>query len=241
MHWRKINQNLTFSTNRDSLGVPRVEPISIPFQIKSSYTPVIDITINDSVEVKRATFDTGYGGYLSLNGDVIPEDIQILRTLNGYGSTGLYGSSFDTIYNVKADVKLGGFVQSGLVNFTIGKNKSLLGMDYLSQFDVVLDWNQQKIDLYPKNISEFKDLKSFGVSPKWMEGKLVVGTLEVNSKAQKSGIKVGDEIVELNGWSFHEPALETYCEMMIALHTEKPDSLIIKFKNGNEFRVSGKN
>ncbi len=234
--WKIENQNksMFFASSKEKLNVTDGDRMEIEFQTKMTYTPVIDLTINDSTTIKRVTFDTGYGGYLSLDGDYLDSTLTILEKSYGYSSTGLYGSSYDTVMDVKTNMTVGGFTQSAPVVFSQVKSKNLLGMDFLNQFDVILDWNTNTIELYPVKL-EKQQLRSFGLSPKWHDEKLIVGSVSKGSLAELDGINVGDVIVKLNRWNFKDPYLSTYCEMMLEMHGKKVSVMNIELEDGRSY------
>jgi predicted aspartyl protease len=204
------------------------------FAPKSSYTPVVDITVNDSTTIKRITFDTGYGGYLTLNGNNFDSSLTVLEKSYGYSSSGLYGSVFDTVLEVKTNMTLDGFNQKGPVNYSMSKSKNLLGMDFLNQFEIVLDWNTNTVELYPTKVKNQK-IKSFGFSPKWHEGKLIVGSVARGSVAEIEGLNVGDVIVKLNRFDFREPRLDMYCSMMLELHGKRVEVISLELEDGRSY------
>ncbi|MCT4622962.1 MAG: retroviral-like aspartic protease family protein, partial [Schleiferiaceae bacterium] len=67
-HWKIDSKNnaMYFASRKDQLEIPDSEPLVLPFKMKRTYTPVVDLVVDDSVEVNNATFDTGFAGYLSL-------------------------------------------------------------------------------------------------------------------------------------------------------------------------------
>ena len=234
--WKIDNQkkSMFFASSKDKLNAVDSDRLKIKFQTKMTYTPVVDLSISDSTTIKRVTFDTGYGGYLSLDGDHFDSTFTVLEKSYGYSSTGLYGSSFDTVLDVKTNMSVGGFNQEAPVVFSMAKSKNLLGMDFLNQFDIILDWNTNTIELHPVKLKP-QSVKSFGLTPKWQDEKLIVGSVSKGSSAEADGIKVGDVIVKLNRWEFKEPRLETYCDMMLELHGKKVSKVNLEFEDGRSY------
>lgn len=234
--WKIENQKKTMflASSKDKLNVSDNDHVEIEFKTKATYTPVIDLTLSDSTTIKRVTFDTGYGGYLTLNGDYYDSTLIVAEQSYGYGSTGLYGSSFDTVLDCKSNMSIGGFSQSAPIVFSSAKSKNLLGMDFLNQFDVILDWSTNTIGLYPTNLKK-QTIKSFGLTPKWKDDKLIVGSVSKGSIAEMDGVKVGDVIVKLNRWDFREPRLYNYCEMMLEFHGKKISVMNLEFEDGRSY------
>lgn len=229
-----VNNTMTFASTKDQLNLPKGEPVLVDFTPKITYTPEINLMLNDSVELKSVTFDTGYGGYLIADSDYLDSTFNVVEKSYGYGSTGLYGSAFDTTYEAKIPMTIGRFTQVAPVGFSVAKGKNLLGMDFFNQFNLVMDWNTNTMELY-KNGNTPPKIYSLGMTPKWYDGKLVVGTIAKGSMAEEEGIKVGDGIVKLNTWNFKEPKLDTYCEMMIELQETRPDAIKVVLEDGRSY------
>jgi len=240
--WKIENQNkaMFFASSKEKLSVGDNDRLAIDFQTKTTYSPVIDLSISDSTTIKRVTFDTGYGGYLSLDGDYFDSTLTVLEKSYGYSSTGLYGSSYDTVLDVKTSMTFGDFNQVAPVVFSMAKSKNLLGMDFINQFDVVLDWNTNTIELYPVKL-ESQKIKSFGLTPKWNDKKLIVGSVSKGSLAEIDGIEVGDVIVKLNRWDFREPRLATYCDMMLELHGKNVSVMRLELEDGRSYTFTKDN
>jgi hypothetical protein len=228
-----------FASRKDQLEIPDSEPLVLPFKMKRTYTPVVDLVVDDSVEVNNATFDTGFAGYLSLGFGYLEDGYKEGEKSVGYGSTGLYGSTMDTIIETLRTISIGDFKQEGLVKYHYGGSKRLLGMDFFNQFDVVMDWEEKQMSLYPKEL-EKQTHRSLGFTPKWMDGKLIVGTVAYGSEAEKEGLKVGDEIVKLNQFNFYNPSLSTYCRMMNYLRSNRVEVVDVEFIDGRQFRFEKK-
>lgn len=240
-HWKIDSKNnaMYFTSRKDQLEIPDSEPLVLPFKMKRTYTPVVDLVVDDSVEVNNATFDTGFAGYLSLGFGYLEDGYKEGEKSVGYGSTGLYGSTMDTIIETLRTVAIGDFQQVGLVKYHYGGSKRLLGMDFFNQFDVVMDWEEKQMSLYPKEL-EKQPHRSLGFTPKWMDGKLIVGTVAYGSEAEKEGLKVGDEIVKLNQFNFYNPSLSTYCRMMNYLRSNRVEVVDVEFIDGRQFRFEKK-
>lgn len=234
--WKIENQKKTMflASSTDKLNALDNDHIEIGFKTKITYTPVVDLTINDSTTIKRVTFDTGFGGYLTLGGNYYDSTFTVAEKSYGFSSTGLYGSSFDTVLDCKANMSIGGFNQSAPIVFSSAKSKNLLGMDFINQFDVTLDWGANTIELYPSNLKK-QTLKSFGLTPKWKDDTLIVGSISEGSLAELDGVKVGDVIVKLNRWDFREPRLYNYCEMMLEIHGKKVAVMNVEFEDGRSY------
>lgn len=240
--WKIENEKkrMFFASSKEKLNIADSDRIVVEFDTKATFTPVVDLTVNDSTTIKRVTFDTGYGGYLTVNGNYLDPTLTVTEKSYGYSSTGLYGSSFDTVLDVMANMSIAGLNQNAPVVFSKAKKTNLLGMDFLNQFDVILDWKTNTVELYPIKLKS-QNIKSFGLTPKWLDDKLIVGSVSKGSLAESDGIKVGDVIVKLNRWEFREPHLDTYCEMMLELHGKKTSVMALELEDGRSYTFTKDN
>ncbi len=225
-------QELFFSSDKQGLIPVNDQPYILPFLIKTSFTPVVSLTVNNT-QIKHVTFDTGYAGYLSLGG-VMPEPDSILAHSFGYGSSGLYGSNFDTVLFVNTQLQIDSFSQNIIAKYEKGNTKKLLGINFMSQFTLILDWELNQVEFYVDSLEEQSN-ESYGFSPKWLNNKLIIGTLHQEFLPIKNGLKVGDEIKIINQWDFSEPSLETYCDMIIALRSKTVKMINIVLIDGREY------
>jgi hypothetical protein len=91
---------------------------------------------------------------------------------------------FDDEYNVTSYPNLGG----------------LLGNDILRRFNVILNYERREIYLLPN--SHYRDLFDYsytGLSIYWVDGEVRVGDVMKDSPAEKSGFKVDDVVLAIDG------------------------------------------
>jgi len=227
------NAQLVFSSNKQNLNLPKDSAIILPFLTKATFTPVVNLTLNKK-EIKNATFDTGYAGYFSLSSKYLEGSDSVLNTSYGYGSSGLYGSNFDTVFYANSTLQVSSFQQKAIVNYDKGKTKKLLGIEFMSQFVLVMDWELNQMEFYLAT-AETIDNTTYGFSPKWLDGKLIIGTLHKGSAPEVNGLQIGDEIKSLNHWDFSDPDINTYCEMLISLKSKDVKNITLVLKDGREF------
>lgn len=81
---------------------------------------------------------------------------------------------------------------------------SILGSDLLRRFNMVLNYSQQEVFMYP-NTRYFDpfDYSYIGFNVVWMEKSFVVEHLVEGAPAALAGLKVGDKIMAINNQFFH--------------------------------------
>ena len=173
------NQEIIFS---DSLGALPLDSsyLEIGFVQMTQGTPKVNFVIND-VEAKNIVFDTG-----SNRGFLFP--LSILKEMRGLhnlkesielGSTsyGIGGASkADSIFHVRVDrISMGSMqLPSSVISFD--KHSNTFGTEVLEQFNIILDWEGNRI--YLKPISEFiLNLETHGFGVNMSDGHFEVGSI----------------------------------------------------------------
>ena len=224
------NQKLTFSSDLDTLKAGLSRPHILPFDPKNTYTPMVSLCVNDSV-IDNFTFDTGSGGYISLGKNLSIEPENFLAEFVGYGSTGLYGSNLDTIRYGKVKVELDSLSQIGIAEYSMSHSKKLLGMEFLSQFVQILDWEKNEITLYDDSLVTQK-LGRYPVSPRWVNGALIVGSINTDSIHQSLDLSIGDTITVLAGQNFDNVDVSRYCDLILLSDSLRSDTLKFELLDG---------
>jgi hypothetical protein len=91
-----------------------------------------------------------------------------------------------------------------------------VGIEFLRHFRVTLDWVNN--DLYlerrdPHN-ALYADFATYGFLPRLNDGELVVSALWHASSAENAGLRLGDQVVEIDGQDTTAPAFETVCNLL---------------------------
>lgn len=227
------NQLLTLSSNLDTLKSGLSNPHTLPFTPKKTYTPLVDLWLNDSL-IKNFTYDTGSGGYISLgrNSETL-KGAQIAEFV-GYGSTGLYGSNLDSIRYGKIEVRLDSLSQTGIAEYSQGNYKKLLGMEYLSQFVQVLDWELNQITLFEDELIPQK-YNRYPVVPRWVDGILIVGGINTDTIYHGLDLVIGDTIRTLGDRDFYNVDVSAYCDVILLPDSLKGDTLKVELVDGRRF------
>lgn len=233
-YWKIDSENsvVTISSNLDTLISGLQECYALPFIPQKTYTPIVSMVLNDSL-IESITYDTGSGGYLTLNESVVLNPDFQLAEYTGYGSVGLYGSHIDTLRYARIEVGVDGFNQNGIAEHNWGTNNKLVGMEFLSQFVQILDWERNEISLYENKVVP-QAFERFAVAPRWVDDMLIVGGLMSDSSLASLGLNIGDTIESINGVSFLEAEFDSYCEMMLASQEDKSDTLSLELTDGKK-------
>lgn len=230
-YW-KINprsKTISLSSDLDKLTHGMSDSISIPFTHGPAYKPLISLTV-DGVTHHNILMDTGAGHYISMGKAAMRSD-DALATYYGLGTTGIYGSLNDTIWYKQTTMQVGDFSQRNLTNYKGSNTKKILGMEFLRQFVIVMNWNADRIELYPEAI-ETQKYNRFDVVPRWKHDRLVIGSMRVGMNSP--GLQLGDTIQSVNDFSFSPGTEADYCELIFNRFTYGSDSLRLTMKNGQE-------
>jgi predicted metalloprotease with PDZ domain len=173
-------------------------------KMSDGFAPSFPVIINSSVTV-RGKIDTGFDGLISMPEDAVNKN-KILENTNfikakGSTSMGAFSSnSYDCMFRIKS-IAFDSLRLSNLVStMTPGKGELLLGKSFLSKFVIEINYPAKQMILYPQKEISFPDNKfSLGIAATKSDSGAykVVGIWET-SPAEKAGIAIGDEIIEIN-------------------------------------------
>lgn len=201
------------------------------FKPKNQKTPIINGKIfNKNLSF---TFDTGFGGNIKIPNDLdyyknkVSEDKFVLS--NGINSISLYGKS-----EVNKSIELKNNIFIDKLTFKdelIDTGEStLIGNQFLKNYIFLIDWKSNKI--YFKNIinNDKKELKSFGFSYLFDEGRaLVVSKIE----NKNIPINLGDEIIKIDDFDFTLIKNEDVCKYYLNKIEKDKEMIEILIKRDN--------
>ena len=204
---------------------------SLDFAPKSQKTPVLKGQVAD--KNLSFTFDTGYSGNIEVQNDyefyknIAPENTFITR--QGSSTIGLYGLGENTqTFEMKSDVQIdkvsfaGEIVSSGA--------STLIGNDFLKDYNFVIDWQANKIYLKKNGVPAPKTLESFGFSYLHIEGKFKVTSLFEEAKVP---LKIGDEILKINDIDLTKPDLDP-CDVIVNKNSKQREKIDIVVKRDQD-------
>ncbi len=184
----------------------------IPFKqsISNGYAPQVKCTLNNGFTT-NAIIDCGNGGSILIpKSDIEKSNLLKYNTYissKGYGSLGAMGlNKKNDSSNIDYLIQLNHFGIdslhcSNLLAQSTNSNIGLIGYEFLSQFKVIINYPEKQLILIPfKQPVSFKNNRNetgFGAI-KTDEGNFKVINVWEKSQADSAGIKIGDEIIELN-------------------------------------------
>ena len=226
------NNTLHMASSIDTFQLSGIEN-KVPFETRNNGTPYVSAYLNDTI-IKGITFDTGYSGCLSLGGKRIKgkfqKDTAYKYPLVGFNSSGLYGSTFDTVFKSRQFIGLDTNLKvEGDLVIKKKSSKALLGLEYLEKYKVTIDWGTQIVYL-EKNTNEAKGLYLRNVNPFYSENRLRVGSFLITD-SNLLGLSPTDTIVELNNKNVENMSRREFCEYALKLRL-MPDSIPVVLENG---------
>ena len=228
----RVSDNLAKMPNLDNSEKIKIE-------LDKTLNPFLKLTINGKEE--KFMLDFGFGGLISLT-EKTASSIKSANklTIEGEGNIGANG-----ILNEKTYVNL-------LETLTIGKselknkvayssksnNYNLLGSELTKFFIVTLNFKDKELILTPYADVE-NSFETFGFNINLDSNKIYVNKLFNGLNAQKIGLLLNDEIINVNGKQLNEFSLcERYFYLNKILRTEK--EILIQVRRGEvqkEFRI----
>ncbi|MGB1004662.1 MAG: retropepsin-like aspartic protease [Salibacteraceae bacterium] len=210
--------SLLFTSNLDT----------IPFTVKHTGTPIIDVKIGNIIQ-KRVTLDTGSGGNIDLNYETYKNARKRQPNMpitSGYGhsSSGIYGMGVpDTLFYFKPDSITIGSVQleNKIITASKGNTSSTLGTRFFEHYVITLDWGRNQIVL--DSVSEYQnsEVKSYGYKPQFENNQLRVGFLFTESTTGSQNMSLYDQIIQIDSNDYSNITRSEYCELI--LDTNKSD------------------
>jgi hypothetical protein len=170
---------------------------------KSQETPYIQAIINnkDTVSIMidsgDRTFIKGYDWDKNKFEKKSENTITYQVNWNLYGSN-LKKDSVDTkkYYRLKS-LKIGDFEMNNII---VNGGVYQIGLGFLQNFDIVFDWISHQMYFKKNKKNEFPtNIASYGFRVIKYEGKIRVGLLYSETTASKMGVKLGSEILSING------------------------------------------
>ncbi|OFX83426.1 MAG: hypothetical protein A2W99_12550 [Bacteroidetes bacterium GWF2_33_16] len=235
------NQLITCTKDKSLLEIPKKHN-TIKFKTTSTGKQYVDIILENQVE-KSLTFDTGSNGGYSCSKKTYKKLVKnnsILIKNLGYGSknSGLYGreNPDTTFYVLINDFEIGNLALKNIpVQFKQNGSRTI-GNEFLKNYRVIIDWKAREIILIPNHNKEydFSRWKSFGFSPYLEDNKFFVGFIVKGSSADEQGLKLGDQIIEINSYDYSRVPLEDYCDFISNSIFSESDSISISILRENK-------
>jgi hypothetical protein len=186
----------------------------LPFGKNPSETPVIDVHIDGKKE--KLIIDTGSGSTFSfpLKSMTSMSEENIFTAVGTFG--GVFGVSYDTILHVTKVIKLDPSTSEswrGVVEFRKSLKKGVVGLGFLKDYLITIDWINQYLYLNRINHKP-STFSTYGFSIGKAGEYMILSHVFENSRAQEEGLMVGDTIKEIDGLNFVNSSEETLCNFI---------------------------
>lgn len=190
------NHLITFYNNR--LDIPDIENLkNISLTQKAGHL-LLPIQLHKK-DTLLSNIDLGSNVTVTLN----KKSIANANKVNGSMRSGIYGTKPMNEY-IKDSIKL--YIDKseyrniqGYINTQ--NDKTYIGNSFFKNFDfIILDWKSNILNLSQNYKSDFH-FNKFGFNVTFYNGKTVIKYIVENSIADNNGLRVGDEIISINGSS----------------------------------------
>lgn len=236
---------LVFSS--ESLLPPK-EAIAVHFEQSANYSPFVMMKYGDSSFY--AEFDSGSNNPLTFSDSIYLTNRKAMKkkyvTVYGGVEQSVYGRIYTNELRAILDtISMDGIIFTDVFAKMRDTRNELptIGTSFMRNYDITIDWKQQMI--YLKQISKNADdrfTNSFGLSFSVIDSGLYVGLLWKNSEAEKRGIRLGDQVMRINGQKVATCTPAMYCELTRQLRQCKKIDITLRDKSGkwSEHRLNRK-
>lgn len=231
------NKNITITD--DFLGFKEPEGAGkLHFmEMGDQKTPLVRVQV-DSTKSKLITFDTGANGSISLPYSHFESTIKDYKQVKSYGnpSSGVYGTGKkDTVTTAKVPfVKLGTLNLNNQLLVFEDASSSVIGNAFLKNYKTTINWKTKTIYLLRQDTIEEPKFESVGLGIRYVNKKPVVAIIIKNSDAEKSGLQLGDEIVEIDGTDLSQLTEEQACNYTFKSLLSNKKELSLTYLRNNE-------
>ena len=232
-----FNKKITITDSKDSLNLPADKKV-ISFYATGKGTPQIRVTAN-GVYLGEAELDTGNNGDFDMQKKTI-NNLPFAKT--AITKRGLSGGAFGlqedtTLITMLPTLTLGeNFeIQNTVVSLSSSlSGNPLIGYQFLKNYVVTIDWKYNEITLIPSNLSLEKPFLTYGFSPIFKDGKLYVASIIEQSSADKAGLRLNDQIIQINGKDYNPITQIDYCDFLQQDLLKKSNTLQLVVKRGDK-------
>lgn len=229
------NKNITINDNFSGFREPK-EAAKLPFlEMAIQKTPLVKVRI-DSIESNLITFDTGANGAITLSALPFEKTIKTYRKIKSYGnpSSGIYGmGERDTIITAKVPfLKMGTLKLNDQIVTFEDKSSLVIGNGFLKNYKTTLNWKTKAIYLEPFDTLKNRSLEGFGFGIRYSDRKPVITIITHGTDAERSGMQVGDEILEIDGINLLALSEEETCYYIFnSILTNKKEITMVFLRN----------
>lgn len=216
--FREFVSEINFDTKKvifyEKKGKPKKDGYQAVKFVESFCTPEVNISFsleNGERFKGKALFDTGntstpliINAPYKIKQDLLPK----FKSLITYESKGINSAS-QSDKGVIASMKLGGYelgeMPVGLSNVEQGVLSwegylGIIGLEYISKFNVIIDYHRKKIYLKPNNsFSNSFEFPLSGIALKEENGETFIKSISRPSSAYDQGLRAGQKLISING------------------------------------------
>jgi hypothetical protein len=207
---------IILTNSRDSLA-QQANKKTFNFYSINNGTPKIRLSM-DSTFLGEAELDTGSSGGINLPKEDMPNSINSNNFIKLYGvNNGLFSEIMDTVQTTIVPVlKLGesADIKNALITFNSHLPFALIGNRFLRDYIVTIDWKYQELTLASFQPSSDNLYNNFGFTPKFKDGKIIIGSIIENSAAFNAGLKLNEPILQINQIDLRQANQSDYCELI---------------------------
>lgn len=208
---RKVNVSDDFAGFKEPEGASKINFT----EMGNQKTPMVMIQV-DSTKSKPITFDTGANGSINLPYTHFKTTIRQKKLVKSYGNptSGIYGAGKkDTITYAKAAIRMGTLdLEDQLLTFD-DASSSIIGNAFLKNYTTTLNWKNKAIYLQQHNNIASNTFETMGLSIRFINNKAVVAMIFQDSDAEKLGLQLGDELLEIDGINLQHLTDEQACHL----------------------------
>ena len=240
------NQIITITNTKKSLSL-KANTKLIPFYTDMTHQPYCDVIINDMKEKNvlidlgsTGAFDFSYSNYKEIQKE-IPENKKAIEY--GFPSSGYYGySKKDTIYYLQVDkLSIGAIKLDSQITKYSKSVSPTIGTAFFKNHDLVMNWKDKEILLSPHKEYGNQKFIHTGYSLNYQNNALRIASLIKESNAEKSGMQLGDKIIQIDGKDYSNTSIGDYCKLIKQLNKDNPINNFVISRNGERMSFDIKN
>lgn len=209
--------------------------IPISLDIMMGFAPVAKCRIDGTVSDK-CLIDTGFDGFMGIPVSMIKKMPSFHNgsavASTGGTSFGMFGGASAKEYMMRTNsLKIGNLkIQNIPAKSHAHKDGSILiGQRILENYIVTIDYPREEMILRPVSSHYSTNIDGFGLALNRKDGKTVVMGVWENSSAYKSGLKIGDEIIQIG--KVKTKSITNIYDLVELLNDERKKSVTILFRN----------
>lgn len=232
------SREITITNSIDSLEIPS-DSKKIHFDQSLQGSPYIDLKINGKL-IKDILIDLGSNGDFEFSNKILRKlqrQESFPRTTFAYGSksSGLYGrGSNDTIrFAMVSNITLGEQTLNRQI-LKFSENDPKIGTNFFKNYRVILNWDSEELIMIKINEYDNTKKKIIGFKPIIEGDKIFIGYIHNKSSADNAGLKLGDQIIEVNGKDYTTVCWDCWCEIRENGFESELDSISITVLRGEQ-------